>query len=423
MNYEFELKEYKRRISPQKIKQKSTPKKILRRVIVSLTILAVVFSLMLMQDVAIAIASTNQNIIEELERNVNDSLNNIDFGELDDILAGIGSGFNLFGEDSFMQRVSRIISGEFQTEHNNMFSALFALFGSAIFGFLPIIMLIVGVAIFSGLMQALRHHNSGEGVRNIIHFVTYSAIVVIVMYGVASMIATVTGTLNSIRTQMDIIFPILLTLMVASGGQASSSVYQPAVVILSNGVMQIFTLIVMPLFIITLIFSIVGNLSNTNRFDKFVSFFTSAYKWILGLTFTIFLSFLAIQGITASAHDGISIRAARFTISSYVPFLGGYLSQGFDLVLASSILIKNAVGLAGLYLLLGVVLAPIIQIAVFSLGLKLAAAITQPIADERISNFLSTVNKAFSMLAAILIGVAFMYFLTIGLIIMTGNVL
>ena len=364
------------------------------------------------------------NIEDQLRDNVNNTLGGINFGILDNIANGLGNlNFNLFGGDNFGTRVGRLLSGEYANDYPNMFQALIRLFGGVVIDILPLMILIVAIAILSGFVQNLKVEKNSQGVRDVVHFVTYAAVIVLVMYAVGSLVATTTQTLNSIKTQMDVVFPILLTLVASVGGVASVGVYQPAVVMLSHGVMTIFTVVVMPLFIITLTFSVVGNLSKTTRFDKFVSFFTSTFKWTIGIVFTVFLAIITIQGISAGVADGISLRAARFTISSYIPFLGGYLSQGFDLVLASSVLIKNAVGVAGLYLLLGVVLAPIAKILIFSLAMKLAAAITQPIGDERISNFLTSINKSFSMLLAIIIAVSFMYFLTIGLVIVSGNIL
>jgi len=361
------------------------------------------------------------SVADDLNNTVQNTLDKIDFGDLNKISEDLGAGLNIFGGESFSAKIGKILSGEFAADFPNIFGALFSLLGGAVQNVLPMIVLIIGIAVLSGFVQSLRHESGGEGVKHIIHFATYIAIVTVVLYAVADVTLTVGRTLTSLKMQMDIIFPILLTLMAALGGTASVSVYQPAIVMLSMGVMQIFTYVIMPIFIITLVFSVVGNLSSSNKYDKFVSFFTSVYKWILGITFTVFLGFLSVLGITAGVHDGVSIRAAKFTMSSYVPFLGGYLSQGFDLILASSMLIKNAVGVAGLFLLLGVVLGPIFQIVVLILGLKLAAAITQPLADDRISNFLTSISKAFTMLVAILIGAAFMYFITIGLVMITGN--
>ncbi|MCL2228999.1 MAG: stage III sporulation protein AE [Firmicutes bacterium] len=363
------------------------------------------------------------NIRDDLHDNVFNNLNNIDFSDLDQMATNLGSGGVLFGGYNFTTMIGRILTGEFATDYPNMFAALLSIAGGAILQILPIIAMIVGAAVLTGFIQNLRSDKSGEGVQSVIHFTTLAVIVTLVMFLVADLTMMATGALASMKAQMDIIFPILLTMMATVGGHVSVGVYQPAVLMLSNGVMQIFSYVIMPIFIITLVFNVIGNLSSTTKYDRFNGFFQSLYKWILGITFTVFLGFLSIQGLVAATHDGISIRAAKFTMSSYVPFLGGYLSQGFDLIMASSVLIKNATGMAGLYLLLGVVLGPIIKIAVVILALKLAAAITQPFADQRISNFLNGIVKSFSMLAAVLIGASFMYFITIGLVMLTGNVL
>ena len=135
------------------------------------------------------------------------------------------------------------------------------------------------------------------------------------------------------------------------------------------------------------------------------------------------MAFLSIQGITASSYDGVSIRTAKYAIKSYIPLLGGYLSEGFDVIMASSVLIKNAVGASGLILMFASIASPIIQIAVFSLILKLASAILEPLTDSRISEFIYTTGKTLTLLVTMIIGIAFMYLITVGLIMCTANYL
>jgi stage III sporulation protein AE len=177
----------------------------------------------------------------------------------------------------------------------------------------------------------------------------------------------------------------------------------------------------MPIFIFMLIFTIISNLTSTVKLDKFTKFLGSTFKWILGGVFTIFMAFLAIQGITASTYDGVSIRTAKYAIRSYVPLLGGYLSEGFDVIMASSVLIKNAIGASGLLLMFTMIISPIVQIVVFSLILKLAAAILEPLTDSRISEFIYSISKTLTLLVVLILGVAFMYLITIGLIMCTAN--
>src|SRR5699024_3736126 len=125
------------------------------------------------------------------------------------------------------------------------------------------------------------------------------------------------------------------------GGTVSVSVYQPAMALLTGTIINLFTMVLLPIFIFSTVFSVVSNLSNTIKLDKFTNFFNSLYKWLSGLIFTIFTAFLSVQGITAGSVDGISIRTAKYAIRSYIPILGSYLSDGMSIILASSNLIKN----------------------------------------------------------------------------------
>lgn len=348
---------------------------------------------------------------EELSQVVNDTLSKIDFGDL--------ANLSVFGGSDFWTVLGQILSGEYFKQYPDVFSGIWALLGSVVLAVLPLVVLVVAITILCGFVGTAKK----EGVGHLVFFVAYAAVVLIVVGSVADLIKMVGSTLDIIKTQVDLVFPIILTLMVTGGATTSAGIYQPAVAVLSSVVMQIFSWVVMPLFIVSMAFSVVSHLAPQTRLDKFVAFFNSLFKWIVGVCFTVFLSFMAIQGITAGSFDSISIRATKMTVSGYVPIIGSYMSQGFDLIMASAVLIKNAVGLSGILLLLGLVLAPIVKIVVFSLAIKLTAAVTQPIGDSRISNFLTTINKSFGMLVACLLGVAFMYLVILALFIMTGNVI
>ncbi len=347
----------------------------------------------------------------ELSQAVNDTLNKLDFGDL--------SNLSVFGGADFWTVLGQILSGEYFNQYPDVLGGIWALLGNLVVAVLPVVVLVVAITILCGFVGTAK----GDGVGHLVFFVAYAAVVLIVVGSVTDLIQMVGKTLNLIKTQVDLVFPIILTLMVAGGANTSASIYQPSVAVLSSGILQIFTWVVMPLFVVSLAFSVVSHLAPQTRLDKFVSFFNALFKWIVGVCFTVFLSFMAIQGITAGSFDSISIRATKMTMSGYVPIVGGYMSQGADLIMASAVLIKNAVGLSGILLLLGLVLAPIIKIIVFSLALKLTAAVTQPIGDSRISDFLTAINKSFGMLVACLLGVAFMYLVTLALFIMTGNVI
>ena len=130
---------------------------------------------------------------------------------------------------------------------------------------------------------------------------------------------------------------------------------------------------------------------------------------------------MAIQGITAGSVDGISFRTAKYAIKNSIPLLGSYLSDGLNLIIASSVLIKNAVGAGGLILMFATIIVPVLNLIVFMLSLKLVSAILEPITDARISNFISMLAKSISLLIVLILGCAFMYLLLTGMIMCTAN--
>ena len=369
----------------------------------------------------LAYADNKQDIEVELENNIQSQLDKLDISGLEGILKDLNEKQSgIFNSKSFIDKLTGILNGEFTDGASSVWQAILNLIFEEILDFLPLVATIVAVAILSGMIGDLRGGGS-KSIANITHFVCYGVIIILIVNACTSILTLTSSTLQSLKTQIDVSFPILLTLLTSIGGTASVSIYQPAVALFSGTVMQIFTLVLMPLFIFSLVFAVISNLSSSVKLEKFSSFFTSLFKWITGAVFTIFMGFLIVQGITAGSIDTVSVRTAKYAIRSYVPILGGYLSEGFNVIMASSMLIKNAIGASGLLLMFSTVIVPIVQIVLLQLCLKLTSAILEPLTDNRISNFISSVSKTLIMPIVLILGVAFMYLIFMGLIICTGN--
>ena len=365
---------------------------------------------------------TSSEIEDIIEDSIGSQLGDLDFSELEDVLNSLtGEGKEIFGNDTFLDKIKQIISGEFTENGNSIWTSILNLFFEDVLSFLPILSLVIAIAVTFSLVNASRPSSKNKSIGDVIHFVCFGAIIVVLVGYSVNMLTLTSDTLQNIKAQMDVAFPILLTVLTAIGGVTSVSVYQPAVAVLSGTIINIFTNILMPIFIFKLVFSIVGNLSNNVKLDKFASFFSSLFKWIVGGVFTVFSAFLAIQGITAGSVDGISFRTAKYAIKNSIPLVGSYLSDGLNLIVASSVLIKNAVGAAGLVLLFATIIVPVLNLVVFMLSLKLVAAILEPITDSRISNFISMLAKSISLLIVLILGCAFMYLLMTGMIMLSAN--
>lgn len=376
----------------------------------------------LFEPYAYAQSEESEDIEKELEEEIEKQIDSLDFHTLENYLENLEGVTKSFFEGGFKGKVESLLSGEY-LESNSFLESILSLLWDGLLSFLPLIASIIAISIMGGMLGNLKPQTNGKSIGNIVHFVTYGVVIVFLGAILVQLISLTSSTLKSLKSIADGIFPILLTLLTAVGGTVSVGLYQPAIAVLSNVFIYLITYFLMPLFIFSIVFSIVGNLSNNIKLDKFISFLQATFKWVLGFLFTLFLGFITIQGISASAVDGLSIRTAKYTIKSYVPIVGGYISDGLSIVLASSMLIKNAVGTAGLLLILFATLSPILNLVLFMLSLKFMSAIIEPVGDRKTANFVGDISKSMTMLIALIISVSFMYLIMTGLILMSANLI
>ena len=217
-----------------------------------------------------------------------------------------------------------------------------ALFFKDVQDLLPAFASIAAITLLGGVVAAIG--NASGGVGNISFLVLFSAALLPVLVVMTQCFTAAKSALESMNRQIQIVFPILLTLMSVSGGTVSAAIYTPAVAFLSTGAIALILNVLLPLSVTIVAFSVAGNLSPELKLNKFSAFFRSMNKWLIGVCVSVFGLFFTAQGIGAATYDGIVRRAAKYAIGTGVPIIGGFLSGGFDLAVAGSALIKDSVG-------------------------------------------------------------------------------
>lgn len=287
--------------------------------------------------------------------------------------------------------------------------------------FLPSFMAIIILCLLKSVLSGLTSDFLKTSTNEVVSIVCYCAVVIVLMSGIATVIESVSNTISALTSLANVLFPLLLSLLSALGASVSVGGYSPLLAVFCSFIMKIVTGIVLPSFIACIVFCVVGNVSKNVKLDKLAKFLKSASSWLIGVVFGLFATFLTVQGISGGVLDKFGFNVAKFAVSSYVPILGGYLSDGFDIMSASLTLVKNAVGYTGALILCASVAFPTVKVVVFSLAMKLTSAICEPIGDTRTATLLSEVAKNLNLLITALMGVAFLFFLFLMLLLSSCN--
>ena len=389
-----------------------------RRIVLAVIVFFLLLLFPVGQTVSYAATPEEEAAIEELERSVEELLSSLDTEELQNYL----DSFQEYGGISVRDKLLQLITGDYSLDYASLGEAILNLVWDEAKTVLPAFAVILAVSLLCGILNSVKNGFLQSTMSDIINFVGYISVGAVVLACLLNVLTSGFSAVRNMQKQMEIVYPLLLTLMAASGGAVSATVYRPAVAFLSSSVCELFTAVVMPTSVVVVVLAFVGNLSVDVRTEKLGDLFKSVNKWLIGLTLGVFGVFLTVQGITSAQYDGMSLRAAKYVISGSVPIVGGFLSGGVDLILAGSTLIKNALGSFAVFLLFGTVLRTILLFVVFQLFLRLSAAATEPVGGK-ISAFLSRLAGDSGFFLAGILCVAFLYFLTLLLLIFSTGVI
>jgi len=393
------------------------PKKHIKKIwlVLGLLLLAVLFSLPSQNYVS----ATETNNMENLSQSVTDIVDNINVSEIENLVKDIET-LGLF-DGSVKDKLNQILNGEYFTNYTSVFSAIISIFISNISDILPFFLTLIAIGILGNIINGMG--NTSKSNKNIINFVFLSIVVIMVLMLFKSVINTTNSVFESLISQMQVVFPILITMLSTIGSFTAVSIYNPLVGVLTFLISVIFNKFLYPIFIVIFIFTVLSNLTNTIKLDKLTGFLSSTFKWTIGLVFTLFSGFLSIQGISAGRFDSVSIKATKFAMKSYIPIIGSYVSEGIDFFILGATLVKNAIGLIGVLILFITIISPLITILIYKLMLQLCSGILELCGNTKISSFLSGCSKILILPIVLIVGIAFMYVITICLIMCTANIL
>jgi stage III sporulation protein AE len=363
-----------------------------------------------------------ETVMEDLKDSTQNAINTLDLDVFEEFLNTLDTEQqSLLPFDDLKTFIKDLTEGKTDNAFQNFASAILKSIGKYFVGFLPALVTILTVSMLKSMLSGMTSPFLNSSTNEIVHIVCYGVIVVVLATSVVSVVTTTVSAINGISQFAEGVFPVLLTLLASLGATTGVATYQPMMAVLGGGVIAIISKVILPAFVACVVFAMVGNLSKNVKLTKMSKMFKSVSSWLIGIVFGLYGTFLTAGGISGGVIDRVGYSAAKFALSSYVPILGGYLADGFDLVSASMLIVKNAFGYTAVIVLGATVLFPLLRIVAFIFAIRLCSAITEPLGDDRVSNMLSSVADNCGLLVSALAGVSFMFYILIMLVVGVVN--
>lgn len=356
--------------------------------------------------------SNNQLIEEEADLFINEDLNSF----IDDLVST-----NEIAPDIDIKHfLTSIVSGKESIDINTIFSKLGNIFFQEINDNLKLLSQILIVAIISAILNNMQTVFEGSSISGLANYVTYILLAILIIGSFYQIVEITRDTITSMVNFMQVILPVLLTLLVLAGGPNTKLIFHPMIVATVNVIGSLVKNVIFPLVHFSFIISILSNLSQRMELKKLSELGRQIIVFIISASFTVFIGIITIYGLSTKI-DGITIRTAKFAVDKFVPIVGGFLSDAVETVIGSSMILKNGIGIIGLIALILITAIPIIKISTLLLIYKITGAVVEPIVSKNVSNLLNDVSKSFLLILISTVSVAIMFFITITIIVDTGN--
>ena len=302
-----------------------------------------------------------------------------------------------------------------------IYKKVIKLLGQEVNSSLKTLISILVIIVIHGILKSITDSLENNNISQIIYFVQYILIVTLIMSNFTEIINLVKETANNLVGFINVLIPLLLTLMVYTGNIATSTILEPIILFVSNFIGNIIADVLIPIVLIIVVFSIISKISERIQIEKLSKFLKSSVVWFLGIGLTIFVGVVSLEGTLSSSVDGVTAKTAKAAVSSVIPVVGKVLGDVVDSVLGCGVILKNAIGFVGVIVIIGICIIPIIKIATLSIIYSLASAVVQPVADEKIVKLLDEMSGVFKLLLAILCSLSVILIVGITMVVKISN--
>lgn len=315
--------------------------------------------------------------------------------------------------------LNNAIKGELNT--NELLKKCFPLLGIEIKEALKVMGNILIIVLIHSILKSVSDNLNNKSVAQITYYVQYILIATVIMSNFSSIITLIKEAVANMISFIQLLFPLLMTLMLASGSVVSVNLVQPIILFIINLISNIFQTIIIPIILVSTALSIISRISDRIQINKLSKFLKSSSIWIIGILLTIFVGVLSIEGTLGSSVDGITAKTAKAAISSFIPVVGKVLGDAVDTVIGCSAILKNAIGIIGVIVVISICIVPILKLAVITIIYHLTSALCEPIADSKIVGLIAQMADTFKILLAILCSISVMLIIGITLVINISN--
>ncbi|MEW5785650.1 MAG: stage III sporulation protein AE [Bacillota bacterium] len=317
--------------------------------------------------------------------------------------------------------MERLQAGEAVLEPGQILTGLSRMFMGEVALHLRLMGQLLLLAVAAAFLKNLETAFEREQVATLTRSILFIVLIGICLHSFSTAMQTAGQAIGNMADFTLAMLPTLLALLAAQGSLASSAMFHPLVIFGISFFSTAFRNVIIPLIFLSTVLGLVNHFSPHFKVGKLADFFRDLSMWGSGISMTVFVGILALQGTAGTVADAVSLRTAKYMTGAFVPVVGKMLSDAVETVAGASIILKNGIYLSGAVLLMLLTLFPLVKLAAVAIIYKLSAALIQPLGETNLGEAVNTMGNALVLLLGALAAASLIFFLAVTVVVGAGN--
>jgi stage III sporulation protein AE len=371
----------------------------------------------------LAISGTQVVFAQDGETDLlNSQLESIDFSEIQSYLNQIDQDVGQYlPELNIKNLLQNIRKGNIDISYEGAFKGFTKFFFHEILTHSKLLGTLIILTVLHGVLENIHSGFEGNNLRKITFWVCSLALYTIALGSFTLSMGIAKESIDSMVAFFNSLIPVLITLIVSVGHITSAAILSPLTVATTGFFSNLINQIVMPLIYICTVLYVLDHISQNFKVSNLAKLCRDTAIGIIGLSLTIYIAVLNIQGVAGNVSDGVVLETAKFATGSFIPVVGKFLSDALEVVVGTSLLIKSAVSVVGIILIGLLCIFPLLKILALVIIYRVAAAFIQPFGAKPISDTLNTIGNCLLLVFGAVASVGLMLFIGISILVKVGK--
>ena len=281
---------------------------------------------------------------------------------------------------------------------------------------------IIGVILLVALINSVKDSIASSSLTVVLESVSVLCVSIILINPICSTIEYSVTVIKLSADSMLFFTLVMVAIMLTMGQSIQCAGNYTMVMGAGTAVSQISANLLSPLLNTFLGMSVVSGVSQKVKLSGFCELVNKLVKWVLTFVMSIFTTILTMQSIISASADSAGTKATRFAINSFIPLVGGALSEAYQTVRSCMGMLKSGVGVFAILATNVIYLPAITSCVLWLIAINIAVALAEVFDIKQIISLLKSVSVVVNALIAILLCCMIIFIISSAIMLLVGGV-